>query len=386
MKFQGEALDYFDVEKFVSNIFGDTQHTKRIKSIASAALGVISSASLIIHRIGRGMARVMNLSDKHAVKQVDRLLSNQKLKLEDVDKKWIPFLIGSRKEIKVTMDWTDFDPDLHTTISLNLVTSHGRATPLLWKTVDQKTLKNNRNNYEDEILVRLRDALPKDVKVTILADRGFCDIRLFDFIKRDLDFDYCIRIRNNIYVSNGDGETKMAVDWVGENGKTKTIRNAKITHEGYEVPTIAIKHDKGMKQPWCIVSSETGVSGSGVISWYAKRWGCEPQFRDTKDIHFGMGLHATNIKKTERRDRILFISAIATVLLTLLGAAGEAIGLDKYLKVNTVKKRTLSLFRQGCILFGRIPKMFEDTAKKLLTEFERLISECQVMTEILGII
>lgn len=95
MKFQGEALDYFDVEKFVSNIFGDTQHTKRIKSIASAALGVISSASLIIHRIGRGMARVMNLSDKHAVKQVDRLLSNQKLKLEDVDKKWIPFLIGS---------------------------------------------------------------------------------------------------------------------------------------------------------------------------------------------------------------------------------------------------------------------------------------------------
>lgn len=30
MKFQGEALDYFDVEKFVSNIFGNTQHAKRV--------------------------------------------------------------------------------------------------------------------------------------------------------------------------------------------------------------------------------------------------------------------------------------------------------------------------------------------------------------------
>ncbi len=52
MKFQGEELDPINVEKFVSNIFGDTQHEKRIKSIANAALGVISSASLIVHRIG----------------------------------------------------------------------------------------------------------------------------------------------------------------------------------------------------------------------------------------------------------------------------------------------------------------------------------------------
>ena len=51
-----------------------------------------------------------------------------------------------------------------------------------------------------------------------------------------------------------------------------------------------------------------------------------------------------------RRDRLLLISAFATALLTLLGAVGEALGMDRFLKSNTSKTRTHSLFRQGCML------------------------------------
>lgn len=385
MLFHSERLNCFDVEKFISTIFGEVHHTKRLQSIANAALGVVASASLIIHRVGRGLAKIQNLSDKHAIKQVDRLLSNDKFDVEATDSEWVSFLIGERKKVKITMDWTDFDKDSHTTICLNLVTSHGRATPLLWKTVNKKKLKDNRNNYEDAILLRLYNALPADVNVTILADRGFFDTRLFEFLKQELGFDFCIRVKNNTHITNIKGETRSAKDWVPVGGKTKTIKNGKITAEKISVATIAIKHAKGMKQPWCIACSND-ISGSGIISWYAKRWGCEPQFRDTKDIHFGMGMHATNIKSTLRRDRMLFISAIAVVLLTFLGAAGEAIGLDKYLKANTSKKRSLSLFRQGCILFNRLPKMIEKTARKLLTEFGKLIVENQKITTILGVV
>ena len=53
----------------------------------------------------------------------------------------------------VSMDWTDFDADGQSTIAVNLITDHGRATPLLWKTVDKSTLKNNRARYEDQILL-----------------------------------------------------------------------------------------------------------------------------------------------------------------------------------------------------------------------------------------
>jgi hypothetical protein len=41
------------------------------------------------------------------------------------------------------------------------------------------------------------------------------------------------------------------------------------------------------------------------------------------------------------------LAAMAHALLTLLGRAGESIGLDRQLKANTVKRRTHSLFRQG---------------------------------------
>ena len=46
------------------------------------------------------------------------------------------------------MDWTDFDADDQTTLALNLVTNHGRATPLLWLTVLKDELKDKRNDYE----------------------------------------------------------------------------------------------------------------------------------------------------------------------------------------------------------------------------------------------
>ena len=370
----------------VSYVFGDSEHKKRIISISNAALGIISSGSLIIHRIGRGLASTANRSDKHCIKQVDRLLSNLKLDISKTPDKWVPFVIGARKEIKVTMDWTEFYSDKHSTICLNLVTSHGRATPLLWKTVNSKKLKNNRNNYEDEILVKLRGLVPDDVDVTILADRGFCDIKLFDFLKTDLDFKYKIRIRGNIKVTDQKGEKRTAKEWVGHNGRAKTIRKAKITGEEYEVGTVVCTQQKDMKEVWCIVSSEIDISASEIIRWYAKRWGCEPQFRDTKDLHFGMGLSKTHIKDVKRRDRLLLIHAIATAVLTILGAAGEAIGLDKYLKANTVKRRTLSLFRQGCIYFTRIPNMAKNTLEKLFVEFYKIIEKNRNLSDILGVI
>ena len=78
------------------------------------------------------------------------------------------------------------------------------------------------------------------------------------------------------------------------------------------------------------------------------RFTIEETFRDTKDSRYGLGLSATHVRNIYRRDRLLLICAMAMTLLTLLGAAGESLGMDRMLKANTVKKRTHSLFRQGC--------------------------------------
>ena len=87
------------------------------------------------------MAQARGLLPKHAIKQVDRLLSNSRLEAWDVFASWVPEMVGSRTDIVVAMDWTDFDPDNQATLALHLVTRHGRATPLLWLTVDKDELK-----------------------------------------------------------------------------------------------------------------------------------------------------------------------------------------------------------------------------------------------------
>ena len=135
----------------------------------------MASASLIIHAIGKGLSQTKGLLPKHAIKQVDRLLSNKGIDVWQAFAYWVPQVVAERKDILVAMDWTEFDKDGHSSIVLSLVTNHGRATPLIWRTVEKDKLKDNRNAHEDALLVRLAEVLPHDVHVTILADRGFGD-------------------------------------------------------------------------------------------------------------------------------------------------------------------------------------------------------------------
>src|SRR5664279_4649237 len=98
--------------------------------------------------IGQGLALARGLVTKHAIKQVDRLLSNEGIDIDAALRHWVPYVVGPRPSIKVAMDWTDFDADGQTTIMLSLMTRHGHATPLVWLTVETATLKNHRNEYE----------------------------------------------------------------------------------------------------------------------------------------------------------------------------------------------------------------------------------------------
>jgi hypothetical protein len=63
------------------------------------------------------------------------------------------------------------------------------------------------------------------------------------------------------------------------------------------------------------------------------------------------------------------------VLLTLLGAAGEALGYDQMLKTNTTKRRVHSLLRQGCMLYDLIPMMPESRLRQLMQRFSRMLHE-----------
>lgn len=367
-----------EVRSFLSDLYGADLHAKRIAALASATLGVMAGASLAVALIGQALAQAQGLVTKHAVKQVDRLLSNTGIDVWDSFARWVPHQMNGRSAALVAMDWTDFDHDGQSTLVLSLVTGHGRATPLLWLSVWKEEITTRRNDYEDACLRRLAELVPPGCRVTILADRGFGDQKLFAFLT-ELGFGYVIRFRGNIRVAAGDGETKPAAEWVGKGGRARKLRHARVTAQGRQVGAVVCVHAKGMQEPWCLAASDPDATAATLINHYARRWTIEPAFRDTKDLRFGMGLSATRIGEPMRRDRLLLVSAFATALLTLLGAAGESLGMDRLLKSNTSKTRTHSLFRQGCMLYDLIPNMPEHRLAPLMETFANAVAKATLL-------
>lgn len=375
-------LAFAAIQKTIEQIYGDDLHAKRIVSLANATLGVVANASLAVSMIGEGLAHTRGLQNKHAIKQVDRLLSNEGLSLDEAFRHWVPHVVGGRKDIHVAMDWTDFDADGQTTIMLSLITNNRHTTPLVWLTVEKTKLKHNRNYYEQLVLTWLAEYLLDDVRVLIVADRGFGDHKLYSVLTDELKFDFLIRFRGNIKVTAADGEARTAAEWVGKGGRARILRGASVTAKAYTVAAVVSVHAKGMKEPWCLATSRDDDATKALLNMYARRWGIECYFRDSKDPRFGFGMGQIRMRSPIRRDRLWLLSALASLLLTLLGTAGEALGFDKYLKTNTTKRRTHSLFRQGCLYYLALPNMKDFRLQPLVKKFAQIILDLPLFNEI----
>ena len=128
--------------------FGRATLAKRVLSLANGVVGVMHAAALAVHFIGEGLAIAEGLDPKHAIKQVDRLLSNPAISGVVVlfragCRSWRP----RERLCESLLTGPTSSRDDQTTIALYLLTSHGRATPLVWKTVKKSELKERRGRY-----------------------------------------------------------------------------------------------------------------------------------------------------------------------------------------------------------------------------------------------
>lgn len=369
------------IEQALQSIFSDTNlHARRVLSLSHAVLGAVHAAQAGVGNIGRAEALVRRVNPKHAIKQVDRFLSNDGFEVAVALRDIVRFVLGNRWRVTVSLDWTVYEGGDHHRIALNLVTRHGRATPLAWKTVPACELKDHRNDHEDELLRLFKKLLPQSIRqVIVIADRGFGDVNLYDMLKAELGFDYVIRFRQGLTVRDAAGTAKTGTEWVPSNGVARLLPHAKVTRKRFEVSAVVAVKKARMKEPWLLATSLT-LKADEVIAIYAKRFTCEENFRDEKDCRFGMGSRWVRIARADRRDRLCLILALAAILLTLLGQAGEEMGLDRLLRANTVKRRTHSLFRQGReYLHGALGKV-ADAANLLWERFQSLVAAQPAVT------
>lgn len=349
-------------ENIVERAFGKSLHPKRILSILMVVTGVLFANRLSIAAIGRAMARYYGGSQKHGIKQVDRLLSNDGLMMSTLFEGYVSTMIGTRRRALVTFDWTDFDADDHSTLVVSLVAAETRrAIPLVWRTVYKSDLKGNQRRYEREVLATLRRLVPEKVHVVVLSDRGFGDVALYRHMRK-LNMDFITRFRPNIGVWY-EGGVWNAGDLVPRNGRIRAVQQTKVTRPGKGPYNVVLVKKAGMQDPWCLATSLV-LPKECIVTLYGCRFQCEEAFRDAKDNRYGMGLSKTRISLPERRDRMLMLFCLAYLVHTAAGATSEEAGVDATIRANTeTTRRTHSLFRQGMELLGHVSKTVYEAIK-----------------------
>lgn len=94
------------VHSFVEELFGEDLHAKRVTSLAKATVGTLQAPSLAVSAIGHGLALAQGGLSRHAIKQVDRMLSNDGIDIDALMADWAGPAIASVAALRSPSPWT----------------------------------------------------------------------------------------------------------------------------------------------------------------------------------------------------------------------------------------------------------------------------------------
>lgn len=331
------------VEKFIAGFFKKL-HVKRVRLLATVVLAALGSSRAGIAALGRSLALQRGKHFKHAIKQVDRYLSNPGFVLNELLADWTRAASAGGSELLIALDWTDFGRNVHTLVA-SRVHCDGRVIPLMWRTFSAAQRKGRMARIQFAFVERLRRALP-DRPATIIADRGFADVALYKKLE-SLGFSFIIRFRERNFVTPVGERRANATKFILTRGRSRRFSGATLGRGKATTRANVVLVKRGrMKGAWCLATNLPDRA-EHIIRLYARRFSIEETFRDFKDVRFGWGLKLCRIRRHDRRDRMLLALAIASTILTVTGKAVEKAGLSRLLRANTSLKRTHSLFLQG---------------------------------------
>src|SRR5271155_2987268 len=112
MRTKPPALSPATVTITVEKIFANSGlHAKQVLSIGHAVLGAVFAAQAGVANIGRAAAAARETNPKHGIKQFDALLSNGNIEDEKAQRAYVRFVVGARKQLVASLDWTEYDAD-----------------------------------------------------------------------------------------------------------------------------------------------------------------------------------------------------------------------------------------------------------------------------------
>ena len=330
--------------------------TKTLAELAAAAMGVGRASLAAIGRRLLGPAAA-----KHRIKRTWRFVANQRVVVSDAMAGLCRRLVRRYRKLQgrgrtrrppllIAFDWTEIR-DFHTLMAA--VVQAGRAVPLLWATYPEWVLHKSQNNLEEGLLHLLRTMIPPDVRVVLLADRGFGRGELAR-VCQHLGFHYVIRIKPDVWVEHPRYQGKL-IDYPVRKGMQRVLTDVQYRRSDPVRQNVVIYWKVGLPkkrdEPWFLMT-DLRRKAEALTALYGKRMTVEELFRDDKNKRNGFSLRHTKITKAERLDRLLLILALAYWLLVGIGlVARQRYRPSHWCSSNRV--RECSVFMIGRIMLDR---------------------------------
>lgn len=337
-------------------------HRTRAASLLATVSALLAGGRATLSHIGRAMQG--RSRTKHKIKRVDRLLGNAHLALERTQvyqalARWL--LAGVARPV-IVVDWSDCEPGHRWLMLTAALTVRGRSI-VLYEEVHRLSTYNSPRTHR-RFLRALLGIVPAHCRPIIVTDAGFRGPWFKDV--EALGWDWVGRVRNRIKVQTpGSGRWRYTTALYREaTGRIRFLGTCLLSHrQPYTAGLYLMKQPsrgpgrprkshggyaarrcrKQHHEPWLLATSLPPGAGMAarVMKLYSRRMQVEEMFRDLKDDRWGFALALSRSGSIERRQALLLVSTLASMVLWLLGQVANARGWARHFQANTERRRTV---------------------------------------------
>lgn len=192
----------------------------------------------------------------------------------------------------------------------------GRAVPLVWKVIEHSSSTVSFETYRpllDLAWKILTECACYDI--VFLADRGFADTALMNYLSHDLGWHWRIRIKKSFKIQRHGYRSCNIRTIFPPAGHAHFLKDVHITGERFGPVSLAIANHLSTKEEWIVASDEP--TSLETFDEYGLRFDIEENFLDDKSN--GFQLEESQIRSAQALERLCLVLALATLYLVSQG-------------------------------------------------------------------
>jgi Transposase DDE domain len=283
--------------------------------------GIVTFVSAILEKqtgnqaeLARGLG-----NQEAALKRLSRLLYNPRLaphRLADAVLTQALRQLPPQGKVRLALDWTIEGQQHLLVVSLG---TGGRAVPLYWRAYAATVLKGRMRRYETAVIRRAITRVQRTIgrrRLIVTADRGFADVALVEVLTA-LGVEFIIRVKGSTKVSfQGQWRQLHTLPFAGNTRQRNLGQRAYCEREPHRLwVTMSRARDaKGQWEIWYLISNRPRRAHATAAE-YARRFGCEQGFRDTK---WELGFAQARITDSHAWSRLFALFALALLVVVSL--------------------------------------------------------------------